>query len=178
MWKSLKQPAVTRWLKDIKDTLQQIKCNSRGKTKQIANFICAPGLFEGITGQLWGCSAQLVVSSLAEVDVYTLCLQSFFHFFVEMMRETLALWTFCSKSKLLLSEAKQHFHSRTSLSRYTTVCWNSSYWLISSSSLFSFSTLNLVFITSGGKTAFLTRLSKFTQCSSDRWYWTRFGLAS
>lgn len=88
MWKSLKQPAVTRCLKDIKDTLQQIKCNSRGKTKQTANFICAQGLFEGITEQLQGCSAQLVVSSLAEVDVYTLCLQSFFHFFVEM-RETL-----------------------------------------------------------------------------------------
>jgi len=31
IWKSLKQPAVTWWLKDVKGTLQQIKCNARGK---------------------------------------------------------------------------------------------------------------------------------------------------
>lgn len=89
MWKSLKQPAVTQWLKDVKDTFQQIKCNARGKKTQTANSVYAQGSFEGTTEQLWGCSAELIVSFLAEVDVYPVSSMFLWLFFREITRETL-----------------------------------------------------------------------------------------
>lgn len=36
----IKEPAVTWWLKDIKDTLQQIKCNAMAKKPNELPILC------------------------------------------------------------------------------------------------------------------------------------------
>lgn len=148
MWKSLKQPAVTWWLKDIKDTLQQIKCNAGGKN-QTASSVYAQGSFEGTTEELWGCSAQLIVSSLAEVDVSILCLRCLFDYFVERWRER----PWCSPLDFLLQIKAASFWSRTTLPQPHKSLQAHSFLLKFqllihlTSSLFSFRTLNLIFIT-------------------------------
>lgn len=71
---------MTQQLKDIKETLQKTEGNKETKNKPIVNFICDQVSFEGITEQLGGCSAQFIISSLAEVGMSILCLSHFFDY--------------------------------------------------------------------------------------------------